>query len=85
MIEKQKRYVHIICKDGISIKGFISVFGEQKTMELINNANEDFILVHDAEIVQQDDPRSFRLIAKSVEIKSSIVLNKSVINWITEL
>jgi len=84
MIEKKRRYIHIICNEGTTIKGFIDVLGEQKTIDIINNANENFVLLYDAEIIQQADARSFRLITKSIEIKSSVAVNKSVIKWISE-
>jgi hypothetical protein len=85
MIEKQKRHIHLVCNDGITINASINIFGEQRTIDLVNNLQEKFILLNDVEISQQEDLRSFRLAAKIVETESTIILNKSLIKWITEI
>lgn len=85
MIEKQKRHIHLVCNDGITINASINVLGEQRVVDLMNNSQENFLLLNDVEVSQQEDLRSFRLASKIVETESTIILNKSVIKWITEI
>jgi len=85
MIEKQKRHVNIVCHDGISINAFICVLGETRTFDVMNHSAEMFLLLADVEIIHQEDLQHFKLAAKTVEKKESLILNKSAIKWIEEL
>jgi len=84
MIEKQKRQVSIICNDGLSINGVVYLFGEQRLLDVMNNAQEKFVLLTEVEIYQQEDLHSFKLANKTVEKKESLILNKSVVKWVVE-
>lgn len=85
MIEKQKRHVDIVCNDGFSINAFVYVFGEQRLLDVMNNVQEKFVLLVEAEISQQEDLRPFKLATKVTEKKESLILNKSAVKWIEEL
>lgn len=85
MIEIQKRHVEIICSDGILLKGFINVIQDRKLIDLLKDTNESFILLNDVEIDYKAEAQSFKLVTKEVEQKKSIILNKAVIKWITEV
>ena len=85
MIEKQNRHVNILCKDGVSINAFISVLGEMRTFDILNHSAEKFLLLADVEIMQKENLQDFKLAAKTVEKKESLILSKSTIKWIEEL
>jgi len=85
MIEKQKRQVNVVCNDGLSINGFVYVFGEQRLLDVMNNVQEKFVLLVEAEISQQEDLHPFKLATKVTEKKESLILNKSAIKWIVEV
>lgn len=82
MIEVQKRYVQILCTSGISIKGFVNILGDQRLPEYINNPQELFLILHEAEL---EGYQSFKLALRSVDKKANLILNKSAIRWITEI
>jgi len=85
MIEKQKRQVNVVCNDGLSISAFVYVFGEQRLLDVMNNVQEKFVLLIEAEISQQEDLHPFKLAAKVTEKRESLILNKSAIKWVVEI
>jgi hypothetical protein len=85
MIERQKRQINVVCNDGVSINAFIYVLGEQRLLDVMNNAQDKFVLLIEAEIAQQEDLHPFKLAAKVTEKRESLILNKSAIKWIAEI
>jgi hypothetical protein len=84
MIEAQKHYVCVTCIDGTSVEGFISLLGDRKLAEVVNNPAESFLCLSEAEVTYPEQIESFKLATKRIELKEAFFLNKSAVKWIED-
>jgi hypothetical protein len=85
MIEAQKHHVRAICNDGTSVEGFISLLGDRKLHEVVNNPAEIFLCLNEAEVTYPEQIESFKLATKRVEVKDNFFLNKSAVKCIEDV
>ncbi len=82
-IEKDKRKVGIMCKDGSVVTGTVHINPGERMLDFINDPKESFIPVTDAEVCYPEGtPEELKMICKK---KNTIILNKSEIKLIEEL
>ncbi len=86
-ITKEKRRVNIYCTDSSSLMGYVHVDPGERTIDFINDLQEIFIVVTDAEFYYgQLDIKSFKLAQRMAIVKKeTIILQKAFIKWIEEI
>jgi hypothetical protein len=81
-IEKEKRRVNIICKDGSLVTGILHINPGERMLDFLNDRKETFVPVTEAEVCTPDGSRDSRLVC---EKKNTIILSKSAIKLVEEL
>jgi hypothetical protein len=84
-IEKEKRYVRVICWDGFTVKGYMHVHPGERVIDFLNNDKDKFIAVTTAEYCYMKEVRSFRLTHETKDKKEVVVLNKESVALIEEI
>ncbi len=74
-IENHK--VSLICRDGISIKGYVAVRRGQRFIDFINDSKDQFVVVKDAIIYYLRGAQSFRLASTVMMERKEAILNKA--------
>ena len=83
-VEKEKRKVIILCRDGLAVKGTVHINPGERALDFINDTREHFIAVTDVEYrMGNDSLLGFK--SDSSGIPAALILNKDAIICIGEL
>jgi hypothetical protein len=82
-IEKDKRKVTIVCKDGSFISGYVHIFQGERMKEFINDPKESFIPITNATFYNAKQINLFKIFSRKA--KDTVLLNKSAILLIKEI
>jgi len=81
-IEKEKRRVSIVCRDGSLINGYVHIFQGERILDFINDKKESFIPITSATFHNAKQIKLLKIF--SVKSKDTVLLNKSAILLIKE-
>lgn len=80
-VEKEKRKVSIVCKDGSLITGIVHINPGERMLDFLNDQKETFIPITESEVCNTSSTEP-KLICKKV---NTIILSKSSIKFVEEL
>ncbi len=83
-IEKEKRKVSIVCRDGSTIKGTVHINPGERMIDFLNDEKESFIPVTDVELFTSGGSCALKGFGKKKDIDSAALLNKAAIMFIEE-
>jgi ribonucleotide monophosphatase NagD (HAD superfamily) len=84
-IPKVKYKVNIFCLDGSFIKGYIHVPEGLRILDFLNDLNENFVAVTEAQIQNVREIHSFKLVSELRQKKTTLFLAKASIKLIEEV
>ncbi len=84
-IEKEKHKVNIVCTDGSFVKGFVHIDPGLRLMDFLNNQEDAFVAVTNAEFSNVREVHSFTMVNEFRKKKDLIFLNKASIKLIEEI
>lgn len=84
-IPKVKHKVNIFCMDGTFLKGYIHVPEGLRILDFLNDLNENFIVVTEAQIQNVREVHSFKLVNEMRQRKTTLFLAKASIKMLEEV
>ncbi len=84
-IEKEKHRVNIVCTDGSFVKGYVHIDPGLRLMDFLNNQEDTFVAVTNAEFSNVREVHSFAIVSEFKKKKEMVFLNKLSIKLIEEI